>query len=116
MAMSRLASILFASALLSACAGISPVSSRLQLIEPPTFDAVQPAEAASTATPSPGACAEPSVQAAAAVSVDSSFRRRGFTPPSGRQPELQLIAATAIDRMRVHRGRRVFRTRKRRHA
>jgi hypothetical protein len=102
--MLRAAFVLFAGALLSACASLAPIQAGLA---PPTvtahFDAsltnepgAAPCEDVVVATPPQETVAAPS----------SVLHRTSFGPPSRRQPDQRMVLATASDRARWRHARR----------
>jgi len=113
--MLRLALVVCAAALLSACASLP--SAEIASIAPAAHaDNVNAPEAAPAPEPdvqcADGVCqAEP---AAAPAGEYAGLQRRLFSPPSRRQPDQALVLATTLDRARRHARRRRARARRER--
>lgn len=102
--MLRAAFVLFAGALLSACASLAPIQAGLA---PPTvtahFDAALPDEPDAAPCEAVVVATTPQEAAAAPSLV---LHRTSFGPPSRRQPDLRIVLATASDRARWRQARR----------
>jgi hypothetical protein len=100
--MLRAAFVLIAGALLSACASLAPIQAGI--VPPPAS-----VHAALTNEPDAAPCEDVVVATAPQETVaapSSVLRRTSFGPPSGRQPDLRIVLATASDRARWRHARR----------
>src|SRR5262245_11482387 len=99
--MHKMAFVALAMAMLCACASLEPSRVALASNLSMSFDA-----AGAAPVEAPVEVLAPAIARISLVVASPPLGRRQFSPPSGRQPELRAILATASDRLRRHARRR----------